>query len=283
MAHRVIQQPDDALCSVMMKRNNQTRRRRFQSVLILRILYPLLQKNVLILMLATSKINAEKSSVDSPTYGVDVSFPIHHASVSQNYPWLPHNANPSKFPMPSNVSDSPLQVLGDRKSWYDRLIKGCRDKYGVRGESCDATEADRIAMNLRQPSSMQNYTDMGFKKIKCPERVYKLLKEFWDKNKHKKKPENWNPGNTYVNHWEAMTYMVSVEDSSLRGGGSHLKNEIWNAARDTIQEWTGEELTQCSLYGIRIYENGAVLAPHVDRLPLVSSAIVNVDQDVDEP
>lgn len=261
----------------MMKRtNNETRRRRFHSVLILSILYPLVHKNVLLSIVATtSNISAEKSSTDSPTYGVDVSFPIHHASVSQNYPWLPHNANP--------FQDSPLQVLGDRKSWYDRLIQGCRNKYGVRGESCDVTEADRIAMNLRQPSSMQNYTDMGFKKIKCPERVYKLLKEFWDKNKHKKKPENWNPGNTYVNHWEAMTYMVSVEDASLRGGGSYLKNEIWNAARDTIQEWTGEELTQCSLYGIRIYENGAVLAPHVDRLPLVSSAIVNVDQDVDEP
>ena len=26
-----------------------------------------------------------------------------------------------------------------------------------------------------------------------------------------------------------------------------------------------------------------MLAPHVDRLPLVSSAIINVDQDVDEP
>ena len=25
------------------------------------------------------------------------------------------------------------------------------------------------------------------------------------------------------------------------------------------------------------------MAPHVDRLPLVSSAIINVDQDVDEP
>ena len=30
-------------------------------------------------------------------------------------------------------------------------------------------------------------------------------------------------------------------------------------------------------------KNGAILAPHVDRLPLVSSAIVNVDQDVNEP
>jgi prolyl 4-hydroxylase len=77
--------------------------------------------------------------------------------------------------------------------------------------------------------------------------------------------------------------MVSVEDSSLRGGGRGLKQHIWNAARDTIQEWTGEELTECSLYGIRVYTEGSVLASHVDRLPLVSSAIINVAQDVDEP
>jgi len=85
------------------------------------------------------------------------------------------------------------------------------------------------------------------------------------------------------NNWEAPTYMVSVEDTGLRGGGAQLKQAIWTAARDTIQEWTGEELTQCSLYGIRVYEEGAVLASHVDRLPLVSSAIINVAQDVDEP
>lgn len=77
--------------------------------------------------------------------------------------------------------------------------------------------------------------------------------------------------------------MVSVENNGLRGGGSQLKNHIWNAAKDTLQEWTNQELTQCSLYGIRVYHEGAVLATHVDRLPLVSSAIVNVAQDVDEP
>lgn len=77
--------------------------------------------------------------------------------------------------------------------------------------------------------------------------------------------------------------MVSVENSGLRGGGAGLKKAIWDAARETIQEWTGEELTECSLYGIRVYTEGSVLAPHVDRLPLVSSAIINVAQDVDEP
>ena len=51
----------------------------------------------------------------------------------------------------------------------------------------------------------------------------------------------------------------------------------------SAQDWTGQELTQCSLYGIRVYTAGSVLATHVDRLPLVSSAIINVAQDVDEP
>jgi prolyl 4-hydroxylase len=62
-----------------------------------------------------------------------------------------------------------------------------------------------------------------------------------------------------------------------------LKQKIWDAAKTTIEEWTGMELKPVSMYGIRVYTEGAILNPHVDRLPLVSSCIINVDQDVDEP
>jgi len=37
-----------------------------------------------------------------------------------------------------------------------------------------------------------------------------------------------------------------------------------------------------SLYGIRTYKRGSILAPHVDRLPLVISVIINVAQEVVE-
>jgi len=69
------------------------------------------------------------------------------------------------------------------------------------------------------------------------------------------------------------------------GGGEDLKEAIWDAAIDGITEWTGgiAKLRPVSLYGIREYTEGAVLSPHVDRTPLVSSGIVNVFQDVDEP
>merc|ERR1712029_137962 len=123
---------------------------------------------------------------------------------------------------------------------------------------------------------MKNYTDIGFIKIRAPENLFKLIKDFWEKNKQDQKPEKWFVGNTYTNHWESPTKMVNIN-------GYKLRNAIFDEAKDTIEEWTGENLTKCSLYGIRVYTEGAVLAPHVDRLPLISSAIINVDQDVDEP
>lgn len=41
--------------------------------------------------------------------------------------------------------------------------------------------------------------------------------------------------------------------------------------------------SRSNIYGIRVYTSGSILAPHVDRDPLVSSAIINVDQSVIEP
>lgn len=64
---------------------------------------------------------------------------------------------------------------------------------------------------------------------------------------------------------QSPTYFVSIEDSKFRGGGKALKNRIWNAAKPTIEAWTGMKLQPTSLYGIRVYTEGAILAPHVDR------------------
>jgi hypothetical protein len=110
-----------------------------------------------------------------------------------------------------------------------------------------------------------------------------LLYGHWEANKNSKEKEVWSTGNIYVNHWKAPTYMVSVENKNLRGGGFTLKNKIWENVRPVIEDWTQMEQKPTSQYGIRIYTEGAVLSPHVDRLPLVSSCIINVAQDVDEP
>jgi len=219
----------------------------------------------------------------SGAYGYDVSFPIMNAIVSDNYPWLPHNVDPENNPVPDRYKNMPLQILGDKQKPYDELLQGCKSHYVLRRSACTSTENDRIEMNKRQPPSMQNYTELGFKKIKAPPDIFEVIKEFWEKNKDNQSPENWNAGNTYTNHWVSPTTMISVENNRLRGGGVYLKNKIWSLAKETLQQWTGEELTPCSLYGIRVYSEGSVLATHVDRMPLVSSAILNVAQDLDEP
>jgi prolyl 4-hydroxylase len=145
------------------------------------------------------------------------------------------------------------------------------------------TERSRLKMSRDQPASQHNYTEIGFKKRKLPEQVYKILKDFYNDNQHKRKIEKWGRGYTYTNHWVAPTFMVSVEDSNLRGSGNDIKTRVWEGVRPVIEEWTGHKVKPTSMYGIRIYTDGAILATHVDRLPLVSSCIVNVAQDVREP
>ena len=208
---------------------------------------------------------------------------MHQEVVSTNYAWLPHNVDPAHHPTPPEYEGMPIQPLGDRSKEHQDFLNGCVDYYGKKGKRCLTNEEDRVEMSLRQPASVYNYTQLGFAKLRAPEKVFQLLQNFWAANKDEGHEEHWPVGNIFVNHWENPTTMVSVEDETLHGGGYVLKQHIWNAARDTISAWTGQTLAECSLYGIRVYREGAILAPHVARLPLVSSAFINVDQDVDEP
>lgn len=148
--------------------------------------------------------------------GVDVTWPMHYLD------WNPLNE--------------------ERKEAYEEFMQGCREAYGDKGYLCDTNEKDRIDMTLRQPQSMVNFTDTGFMKIKAPKELRELLKKHWEINQDKRSKENWPKANIYTNHWKAPTYMVSVEDSALEGGGHHLKDAVWDAARDTIERWTGMEL-----------------------------------------
>jgi len=186
---------------------------------------------------------------------VDVSWPMHHLNISSK--------------------------LGNRGDIYKRHMDGCYEFYNF--EDCNQTESDRIAMNLRQPQSMVNYTKNGYQKIRTPEKLFRMIEEFWQANKDYGTEEEWFSGNTYVNHWVNHSLMVSVENTKLKGGGNELRDKIWSGAEEVVRNWTDGNLETSSLYGIRVYKEGAILATHVDRLPLVSSAIINVDQDVDEP
>lgn len=112
--------------------------------------------------------------------------------------------------------------------------------------------------------------------MRAPADLFQSLKTFWEKYKDLETEEAWDVGNTAVNHWESPTYMVYIQ-------GERLVQQVFDDIQGIMRKWTGQHQVPTSVYGIRIYKTGAVLAPHVDRLPLVSSAIINVDQELDEP
>lgn len=162
---------------------------------------------------------------------------------------------------------------------YQEFMESCAEVAGA--SFCKSQENWRMQMNMYQTRSVYNYTEAGFMKRRAPDDLFQLIREFFDRNRHDASIE-WADVTTFHNNWEVPTRMVRVDNETLVGGGQALYATIADAVRPLVEEWIGMRLAVTSVYGVRIYGNQSILAPHVDRLPLVSSIIMNIDQDVDE-
>ena len=112
-----------------------------------------LRRLILTALLASPAIVlAQEETAD---YGVDVSFPIHHRRISDNFAWLPHNVDPKHNPEPKEYKDMVVSPLPGREEFYQDFIDTCEKAFGAKGARCRMTEQDRIDMSLRQPQSMQ--------------------------------------------------------------------------------------------------------------------------------
>lgn len=261
-------------------------------------------------------VEGDKDS--TPRYGVDISFPMHY---DLNIPGGSDNGMSSRN-LDEEVSDIKKSQAAIYQNYMESCNGYYSPKTTDVSLKilCNNAEKDRLDMNLNQPRMMQNYTMLGFQKTKIPNDLYHQLKTFWNKHHMKQKREAWGKGggdessdvdergisvDTHVNHWLSPTYMVHIDNPYFQGGGMELKNYIWHVARQELEEWINNgggggvsnslhggksknddqrkwTLSPTSMYGIRVYKENSVLAPHVDRLPLVTSAIINVAQDVDE-
>lgn len=85
-------------------------------------------------------------------------------------------------------------------------------------------------------------------------------------------------GNIYVNHWDSPTEIIDLNDPCV-GFTSTDRKILGEEVQSVLEKWSRVPLIPTSLYGIRIYNYGSILAPHVDRMPLVTSAIINVAQE----
>lgn len=207
---------------------------------------------------------------------MDISYPIHSfTGVSTNY----------------NNSDSsePIQPLDHPQQKYELFLQGCRNYWNnpqyYRGEKentplgqkCDEEEHLRIVQNLEQVSSMVNYTQHGYQKLVPPENITIPLLEYYQNHKELIRSESWRSGDIYVNYWEVSSTLLDINENKT------LTQPVIKYTQDVLSKWTGlPNLKLTSIYGIRTYYNNSILAPHVDRNPLILSAIIQVDQNVIE-
>ena len=222
------------------------------------------------------------------SYGAHISFPTFNASISTNYPWLPHNSDPYHNPIiPKKYRNMPIQPLGNRQKFYDDIMTSCRNYFYKKDpHACDEYEEARFEQNLLQPKSTINYTKIGYEKHDVlPSHMWKKLKRFWDINKNidPLESEEWPIGNTYVNWWESPIHMLDTDDERLKGSGYAFEKYIEDTLQPLVTKWVGGiDIIPVAFYGIRIYTEDAFLTTHVDRTGNVFGVFINIDQDVDE-
>jgi hypothetical protein len=87
------------------------------------------------------------------------------------------------------ITSSKLSTLlgEDKQVLYDNYIKGCseaaKSSANTMGMSCRRDEQYRMEMIRFQPQSVRNFTTAGYKKIRAPPELFKLIQSFYNQNK----------------------------------------------------------------------------------------------------
>ena len=113
-----------------------------------------------------------------------------------------------------------------------------------------------------------------------PHHLTASLQEFWNHNQpllHATR-EVWNVADIYTNHWESPTYYLNLGgDGDDTKEHLHLIHSIIHSVKSSIEDWTGFlSLQTFTYYGIRIYQQGAIIPSHVDRYPIAFTAMIHV-------
>jgi hypothetical protein len=135
--------------------------------------------------------------------------------------------------------DISSQVVGDHIApLYKNYINGCDEASVARGHPahCEQNDNQRLTMNEHQPSSVYNYTKLGFQKIRAPKELFDIIQAFYIKNKHRATTE-WADLNTYHNMWEAPPTIFHL-NQARHGGGVEMQAKIWHYAQPILERWT---------------------------------------------
>lgn len=122
---------------------------------------------------------------------------------------------------------------------------------------------------------LPNFTNLGFKKEKVPDDIFQELRTFLDENLEHEEKE-----------YQSLDYLpndTGVHPTGMIELPVELKEKTAAALKPMVEEWGDTELAPTSVYGIRRYHEGTRLLAHRDTTNThILSAIVNIEQDVEE-
>jgi len=152
---------------------------------------------------------------------------------------------------------------------YEEFLKGCSEAYSA--QVCRQNEQERLERNAAQPALQRNFTFAGYAKVDAPRQSWAVLQEFWDTyvttTLDDLKPEVWSRGDVYTNHWKAPTKTLLISNNGDDGPSltKEQRRTLGQEVQSVLEQWSGVPLVPTSVYGIRAYTKGSILAPHIDR------------------
>jgi prolyl 4-hydroxylase len=162
-----------------------------------------------------------------------------------------------------------------------------------------------------------HYTTLGYTTRRIPSESYKALSQFFTTNAagpsflpyHHREDDTtkttvlsfgiwnefWSAGYIYWNHWIRSGSNDNNNNGNDKKGSSIVDvgrtdltyrfhdNQyatLIDGVRRAVEEWTSTTVVLQASYGIRIYREGSIVAPHVDKLPFVLTAMLHIDDNL---
>ncbi|MCH2652523.1 MAG: nitroreductase family deazaflavin-dependent oxidoreductase [Gammaproteobacteria bacterium] len=120
------------------------------------------------------------------------------------------------------------------------------------------------------------YTDVGFKKDKLDDALHQKILNFYSENSASLQIENVAGGYIETDGDGSASHTIEMPND--------LRDEVHQSLLSKAEDWSGIRLLPTYVYGVRIYNRGAILKPHRDREEThIIGVIINIDQKVDSP
>lgn len=126
---------------------------------------------------------------------------------------------------------------------------------------------------VRSRRVTRTFTELGFTKGRLPDDLWGSISAYYYNNRNNMVREEWESKGPFVNWWEVDAFMIQMPWKLKRTWQTRLKL--------LVEDWSGEELENTDIYGMRRYERGARLLHHTDREAThAASLIINVAQGI---